>query len=84
MFLLGAAQTLAYHNCRLSLGGPLVLVTLVDVSCGRDRKPVYENGCKLNLMVGAGGGGISRILCCYKYVKFNQNFDQIIQVLTVE
>jgi len=28
---------------------------------------VYENGCKLNLMVL--GGGISRILCCYKYVK---------------
>ena len=30
-------------------------------------KPVYGNGCKLNLMVWR--GGISRILCCYKYVK---------------
>jgi len=26
---------------------------------------VYENGCKLNLMVVGGGG----IMCCYKYVK---------------
>jgi hypothetical protein len=32
-----------------------------------EEKPVYENGCKLNLMVRM--GGISRILCCYKYVK---------------
>ena len=30
-------------------------------------KPVYENACKLNLMVWRGGK--SRILCCYKYVK---------------
>ena len=26
---------------------------------------MYENGCKFKL----GGGGISRKLCCYKYVK---------------
>jgi len=33
---------------------------------GEKKKPVYENGCKLNLMVFGGG---CRILCCYKYVK---------------
>ena len=33
---------------------------------GRE-KPVYGNGCKLNLM--ARTGGIGRILWCYKYVK---------------
>ena len=48
-------QGLAYRNCRLYLGGPLVFVTLVDVSCGGERKPVYENGCKLNLMVRGAG-----------------------------
>ena len=32
-----------------------------------EKKTVYENGCKLNLMVW--GGGISRNLWCYKYVK---------------
>jgi len=34
---------------------------------------VYENGCRLNLMVWecvcVCGGGISRILCCYKCLK---------------
>ena len=39
----------------------------MDVSCvGERKKTVYENGCKLNLMVFGGG---CRILCCYKYVK---------------
>ena len=37
VLLLGAAkllwQGLTYRNCCLSLGGPLVLVALVDVSC---------------------------------------------------
>jgi len=32
-----------------------------------EKKTVYENGCKLNLMVW--GWVISRILCSYKYVK---------------
>ena len=31
---------------------------------GGEKKPVYENGCKLNLMVWGAGA-----LCCYKYVK---------------
>jgi len=34
---------------------------------GGEKKAVYENGCRLNLMVLGRGG--SRILCCYKYVK---------------
>ena len=38
-----------------------------------EKKPVYENGWKLNLTVlGGKGGGKSRILCCYKYVKVVQ------------
>jgi hypothetical protein len=47
----GAAQTLVAGSslsyCHLSLGGPLVLVALEDVSCGGE-KSVYEKGCRLN------------------------------------
>ena len=33
---------------------------------GGGKKPVYENGCQLNLMV---LGGDKQDSCCYKYVK---------------
>jgi len=43
-------QGLAYLNSRLSLGGNPCVGDLGGYFLWGERKPVYENGCKLNLV----------------------------------
>jgi len=56
----------------ISLWGALRVGDLGGCFLWGDRKKrVYENGCKLNLIVWVGGG--SRILCCYKCYNFREH-----------